>query len=41
MKRLVSDFHAIDIKGLARCSLNPFATYDWVWPTHRIPRRQA
>jgi hypothetical protein len=35
MKRLVSDFHALDILELARgCRLQPFSKYDWVWRTH-------
>lgn len=35
MKRLVSDFHAIAIKDLARRSLLPFSRYDWVWQTDK------
>lgn len=35
MKRLVSDFHALDILELARGGwLTPLSKYDWVWRTH-------
>lgn len=35
MKQLVSGFHALDIKILARGGyLAPFSTYDWVWRTN-------
>lgn len=36
MKRLVTEFHALDINELARgWWLYPFSKYDWVWRTHR------
>jgi len=36
MKQLVTQYHALDIKELAReWWLNPFSKYDWVWRTHR------
>ena len=36
MKQLVSDFHALDIKHLARGGyLDPFSKYDWVWRTDK------
>lgn len=36
MKQLVSGFHALDIKVLARGGfLTPFASYDWVWRTDK------
>ncbi|HEV8325857.1 MAG TPA: hypothetical protein VGQ08_00110 [Nitrospiraceae bacterium] len=35
MKRLVTQYHALDIKDLARRSLYPFSRYDWVWRTHK------
>lgn len=36
MKRLVSDFHALDIIELARGSwLTPLSMYDWVWRTNK------
>ena len=36
MKRLVSEFHALDINELARGGwLDPFSTYDWVWRTNK------
>lgn len=36
MKRLVTEFHALDINALARgLWLYPFSKYDWVWRTHK------
>jgi len=36
MKRLVSEFHALDILELARGGwLTPLSMYDWVWRTHK------
>lgn len=36
MKQLVSDFHALDIRELARGGyLYQFSTYDWVWRTNK------
>lgn len=36
MKQLVSGFHALDIKVLARRGyLYPFSKYDWVWRTDK------
>jgi hypothetical protein len=36
MKPLVTQYHALDIKELARGSrLYPFSTYDWVWRTNK------
>lgn len=36
MKQLVIDFHALDIKVLARAGyLYPFSQYDWVWRTDK------
>ncbi len=41
MKRLVSDFHAIDIKELARRSLLPFSRYGWMCRTHKGTREAS
>ncbi|MEO5631788.1 MAG: hypothetical protein ABIQ24_03690 [Nitrospiraceae bacterium] len=36
MKRLVTQYHALNILELARGSyLHPFSRYDWVWRTHK------
>lgn len=36
MKGLVTQYHALSIKELARGGwLAPLATYDWVWRTHK------
>lgn len=36
MKQLVNEFHALDIKELARKGyLYPFSKYDWVWRTNK------
>ncbi|HSL01951.1 MAG TPA: hypothetical protein VK901_00250 [Nitrospiraceae bacterium] len=36
MKSLVTQYHALDIKELARGGyLYPFSTYDWVWRTNK------
>jgi hypothetical protein len=36
MKRLVTQYHALNIRELARGPwLYPFSTYDWVWRTNK------
>lgn len=35
MKSLVTQYHALYIKNLARWSLYPFSRYDWVWRTNK------
>lgn len=36
MKPLVTEYHALNIKELARgWWLHPFSRYDWVWRTHK------
>jgi len=42
MKRLTTEFHALDIKPLARGGwLHPFTTYDRVWRTHKGTQRTS
>lgn len=35
MKRLVTEFHAFDIRELAPWWLHPFTRYEWVWRTQK------
>lgn len=35
MKHLVTQYHALHIKNLARWSLYPYCRYDWVWRTDK------
>lgn len=41
MRRLVSDFHAIDIKERARRSPLPFSRYGWMCRTHKGTREAS
>ena len=35
MKRLVTEYYALDIRELASGWLYPFSRYDWVWRTQK------